>query len=279
LENKLSNIIPIADIKYATTDEAVGPLTTVIGIKCSDGVILASDSQFTANKMKILDGSKIFQINKFTALGAAGRISQMKELVDELKAKLGKNILTDLEVRKRIENVLLTLHLRYNKPRSEKIGYTVTPFRPSSILGVKLKSGIFKLYRLIFSNDYDTAVDPIEVYDAVGSGDLLAALVLKQQSRPINSVGKTLADTPLKFNEFIGSYVINEIKDFDTFTGGSTKVAVIDNEGFREIPDDEVSKKYSLMVDQLSNFFSSVLDKNNPTIKKIFKDIFPKDRK
>lgn len=59
-------------------------MTTVIGIKSKDGIILASDSQYTVDKMKILDGSKIIQINNFVALGAAGYVSQMNILADVL---------------------------------------------------------------------------------------------------------------------------------------------------------------------------------------------------
>ena len=85
-------------------------MTNVIGIKCNDEIILASDSQLTAGKMKTLDGSKIFKINNFVALGAAGIESQMNMLADALKQKLDNNILSDLELRTKIEDVILELH-------------------------------------------------------------------------------------------------------------------------------------------------------------------------
>jgi len=59
-----------------------------MGIKCNDEIILASDSQLTAEKMKTLGGSKIFKINNFVALGAAGIVSQMNMLADALKTKV-----------------------------------------------------------------------------------------------------------------------------------------------------------------------------------------------
>src|SRR5688572_16612328 len=86
------------DIKYIIEDTVeLEPLTTVIGIKCNDGIILASDSQFTADKMKFFGGSKLFKINNFVALGAAGNVSQMTMLADALKQKLGENIFSELE--------------------------------------------------------------------------------------------------------------------------------------------------------------------------------------
>ncbi len=46
----------------------IEPLTNVIEIKCNDEIILASDSQLTANQMKTLSGSKLFKINNFVAI-------------------------------------------------------------------------------------------------------------------------------------------------------------------------------------------------------------------
>jgi 20S proteasome alpha/beta subunit len=54
-------------------------MTTVIGIKCSDGIVLASDSQFTADKTRSLGGSRIFKVNDSIALGAAGYLDQKEE--------------------------------------------------------------------------------------------------------------------------------------------------------------------------------------------------------
>jgi 20S proteasome alpha/beta subunit len=117
------NTSVLDDIKYSTIDidEAEEPLTTVIGIKSSDGIVLASDSQFTAMYRKDLKGSKIFPINKFIALGAAVIVSQMKDLVAELKQNLGNNIYSDLDMRRKIEDTLLSLHKRYNLHWSESL--------------------------------------------------------------------------------------------------------------------------------------------------------------
>ena len=88
-------------------------MTIVIGIRCIDGVILASDSQFTANYRKELRGSKIFAVNKLITLGAAGSVSQMKILLQELKQKLGNTLFSDLHLKRNIEEVLLSLHKKY----------------------------------------------------------------------------------------------------------------------------------------------------------------------
>ena len=215
-------------------------MTTVIGIRCNEGIILASDSQFTSDRIKILGGSKVFKINNFIALGAAGSVSQMSMLADSLKQKLGENIYSDLELRTNIEDVLLELHKNYNLRWSKALEKETFVFNPSAILGGKLNDGSFKLYRIFFTPN--PWLEPIEVYESIGSGQLFASLVLRQQSRAPNSQGKTLADVDLNYNIWVACYVINEIKGFDTYSGGSTKIAVIHNEGLSFIPDKKIKE-------------------------------------
>ena len=71
---RMSNAISTDDVKYSTSDEDIAPLTTVIGIKSVDGIVLASDSQYSTGFTKDLCGSKIFKINRFTALGSSGQV-------------------------------------------------------------------------------------------------------------------------------------------------------------------------------------------------------------
>ena len=159
----------------------IEPLTTVVGIKSKDGITLASDSQYTVDRMKILDGSKIIQINNFVALGAAGYVSQMNILADALKQKLGQNTFSDLELRTKIEDALLELHKNYNLIWSKALEQETYVFKPSSIIAAKLKDGSFNLYKIVFYPE--PWLEPIEVYESVGSGQYFASLVLKQQNR------------------------------------------------------------------------------------------------
>jgi 20S proteasome alpha/beta subunit len=265
------------DIKYIIEDTAeIEPLTTVIGIKSKDGIILASDSQFTAERMKFLGGSKIFKINDFVALGAAGSISQMAMLADALKQKLGETIFSDLELRTKIEDVLLELHKNYNLRWSKALEKTTYVFNPSSIVGAKLNDGSFKLYRIFFNPE--PWLEPVEIYESVGSGQLFASLVLRQQSRAPNSLGQTLADIELNYNIMVACIVINEIKGFDTYSGGSTKVAVIYKDGIIFIPDKKVKEIYNEAVNDISSSLSQALtsDTNKITKEKV-EHLFPKD--
>ena len=90
-----------------------------------------------------------------------------------------------------------------------------------------------------------------------------------------NYDNKTLSDLPIGYNVWIASYTINEIKEFDTYSGGSTKVVVINKDGFNPIPDDKVLQYYNQGVDSISEAFSKAL--NDTEAKGLFKGIFPKD--
>jgi hypothetical protein len=67
-------------------------LKTVIGIKCTDGIVIASDSQATSKsqRTKTLGVSKIFQINDSSLLAGAADGGHIKILVEELKDQLSR---------------------------------------------------------------------------------------------------------------------------------------------------------------------------------------------
>lgn len=92
----------------------------------------------------------------------------------------------------------------------------------------------------------------IDNYDAIGSGYLFANLVLRQQSRVPKSKGKILSQLELIYNIWIAIYTINEVKQIEPYTGGNTKVAFLDKDGLKEIPDDVVSKFYRETIDKTS---------------------------
>jgi 20S proteasome alpha/beta subunit len=229
-------------LKYIETSQNHNnkPMTTVVAIKSSEGIILASDSQGTYNTMKDLEISKIFHINDSIGVGAAGDIGHIRVLIDELKQQLEtRKFKTELELRHTIDDILCRLFRKYNVERSERLGFSETflLFSPSAILGAKLDDGTFVIYKLRFP----PWVFPVEEYEAIGSGELYAKLLLRQQMRviPYGSSGT------LDYNAWIGMLTINEIKTFDTKTGGNTQVAKIDKDGFRPLSRDEAKSLYN----------------------------------
>jgi hypothetical protein len=57
----------------------------------------------------------------------------------------------------------------------------------------------------------------------------------------------------LNYNIVVTCIVINEIKAFDTYSGGSTKVVVIHNDGIVFIPDKQIIEIYNQALDDISS--------------------------
>lgn len=232
-------------------------VTTVVGIKSANGIVLASDSQGTSDNdgMKALDISKIFRLNKFMGVGASGDVGHMKVLVEELEERLEQSkFKTELDLRQTLDNILCELFREYNVERSKRLGYseTVLLFTPAAILGAKLEDDTFVLYRLRLP----PWVDAIEASESIGSGELYAKLLIRQQSR---SVPAGLSQIDLDYNIWISMLTINEIKTFDSKTGGSTQVAIIDKNGFRQLKRDEIVTLYDKFRQTIASGFSEKL--------------------
>ena len=78
-------------------------------------------------------------VNNSVAVGAAGYVDQMKTLVEELKGRLGNDILEGPELKTKIEDVLLDLHKRYNITWSNRLGEDTEVFTLNCLLGAEIK--------------------------------------------------------------------------------------------------------------------------------------------
>jgi len=194
-------------------------------------------------------------------------------LVEELQQRLGQDDYeTEIDLRKKITDELLYIHKKYDIDRAAKLGLApMNFFKPEALLAGKTRDGTFCLYLIT----HDGWVYPIDNYHMIGSGYLLANLVINQQNRIPKSFGKRLADLELRYNVWIASYVINEVKAFDPYTGGNTKVVFIDTKGYNEIPDEKVTQYYNYTVQQIGSSFASLLE-NDKEIVNLFKSWYPR---
>jgi 20S proteasome alpha/beta subunit len=122
-------------------------LTTVIGIKCKDGVVIGTDSQFTETTYgtKSLTENKIHRINEFMILGGSGDVYQTNVLVESLQENLSNKQYSDIELREIImEKVLRPLYKEYNPDPTQRIS-----FYPLSLLAARTEVGC-RLYVIIF---------------------------------------------------------------------------------------------------------------------------------
>jgi 20S proteasome alpha/beta subunit len=272
------------DIEQADNDYPE-PLTTVIGIKCSDGIVIGTDSQATARtgKTKDLRAEKILEINKFSALAGSGDSNHIHKLESALRLRISGKSFNDYDLVGVLESVLNNLYKRYNVQKSREMGFRETKeiFHPSSIFGTRLKDGTFGLYAL---RD-DTWVSSISNYIALGSGSDLARLVLDMNSRIAGSQNIMLADLPVEMNSFIDRFAsrhvsfiacvtINEIKNFDSQSGGDTRIALITKDGLKKLTNEVITGAYEWYIEQISTYFSKAL--RNKSVKNMLASFYPR---
>src|ERR1700730_1867055 len=139
----------IEDIDPNITDETE-PLTTIVAIKCPDGIVMASDSQATvrAEKAKTLGVTKIFNINNFIGVGGSGDADNIILFVEHLTKEFPQMSSTENEFRDKIQNVFWHLHKKYNLDSREFLGINAPPFNPTLLVGAKNGDNSFGLYLL-----------------------------------------------------------------------------------------------------------------------------------
>ncbi len=240
-------------------------MTTIIAIKSTDGIVMASDSQATTPTTKNLEVSKIYRINDSIGMSASGKEFQIKILLDKLKQDLeNKEFDSESNLRKQLDNILIELYKTYNVERSIKLGYKETKlhFNPQALIAAKLKNNEFCLYYIYFNEttSWITLID--SDYMAIGSGSTLANFVLMQQSRPYISSNQKLSDMNLLHNIGVATIVINEVKAVDRNTGGKTKIVLI-RDKYVEISEHEQQQFYEWMKSNLSNSLK-ILFENTP---------------
>lgn len=150
----------------------------------------------------------------------------------------------ELQLREKIDDKLCELFSKYRVKRAEKLGIESTKhlFYVSAIICTRIEDGTFYLHRL--ETNPLPNVDLIEDYDydAIGTGELYAKLLMRQHNR---SHPSGLSAITINNNKFSAVLTINEIKTFDTYSGGSTQLGLLDKDDFRIWSNKEVRDYYN----------------------------------
>jgi 20S proteasome alpha/beta subunit len=227
------------------TVEQISKLTTALGIKCDQAIVLASDSQSTAKtgNSKNLDATKIIRINKFIGMTGSGDSYHLRLIADEAKERFGEKKFSQKELEKSLNTMMKDLHKQHNALRSEELGYKEVRriFYPQCLVGAAHSDNMLGLYLI---RD-DAWVEPVDDYKIIGSGSYLGSFMMAQQIRFFESNNMKLSSAEFNYAIFIACYIINEIKNFDTKTGGSVNIAVIYQGEFHEVPEKQVSEFYA----------------------------------
>jgi proteasome beta subunit len=192
--------------------------TTTVGIKCTDGVVLATDRRvtagfFIANKR----GRKILQIDDRIYATIAGVVADAQMLIDAIRAQVKylkvatKQPLTVRAVASLISNLLFS---------SRYFPYIVQVI----VAGVDDEGP--RMFNVDF---FGTMTD--ERYIATGSGSPLALAVLETRYR---------SDLKVKEAISIAVEAIKAAMKWDPGSGEGFDVAVISRKGVEEIPQEKL---------------------------------------
>jgi 20S proteasome alpha/beta subunit len=200
-------------------------MTIVVGFRCSNGVVIATDSQYSLDISKTR-GQKIFPIptNGYYALtiGGAGGSDQIKWAVSEIQHSLAKEIgarhTSSTEIREIVESVLIRSYRDHVNPAPEEEGNFLEYGLLIGIWTAKERSLLFRSSR--------TTLAQVENpnYTTIGQGSCLSAYILHALFERTWLLTVDEASS-------VGAYIVQMAKEFVDFCGGSTFVRVLDENG------------------------------------------------
>jgi 20S proteasome alpha/beta subunit len=209
------------------------PLTIILGLKCKDGVIIASDSQQEFGRgvaVKRLNAAKIYRIGERFAMAGAGTTAHIEKAIDSIRIALeeekkqkGQIDLCEDECVSAIEKAITATYKVYNVQRSVFLEDSRERnfFQAILICGC-LENVNGKNDTCLFIIHSEGIVEKIEDYATAGSGAAYAELLLK------NYYSK---DMSLKEAIPIAIHTIDEVKEIDPNCGGLTRMTLVKIDG------------------------------------------------
>jgi 20S proteasome alpha/beta subunit len=205
-------------------------MTIIVGLKCSDGVVVASDSQQEFGRgvaVKRLNTGKIYFINKRFAIAGAGMSAHIEKAVDAIhtgilegkKHKAGTDLSED-ECVSVMERSITSVYKEYNMSRAKFLGEPKERgfFKPILIVGCIEAANAGAGNPCLFIVHSEGIVEKISDYATAGSGAAYAELLLKNYYSPEMKVGDAVA---------LADYTIEEVKSIDPSCGGDTRIALV----------------------------------------------------
>jgi proteasome beta subunit len=217
--------------------------TTVVAIRCVDGVVMAGDRRATSGHLishRAME--KVFPADRYSGVAMAGAAGPAMEMV--------KLFQLQLEHYEKVEGGVLSLEGKANQ-----LGQMVRGHLPAAMQGlavVPLFAGYDVRREVGRLFEYDVTGGRFEESDfaATGSGSLHAGTVIKLGYHDALTVDEAVE---LAINALF------QAADEDSATGGPDVirgifplVATITTEGFTRLPDDEVSERFRALLDRMA---------------------------
>ena len=195
-------------------------MTTTIGIKVNDGIILGADTRATmGNFIASKDAKKVYQISDSIAMTLAGSVGDAQRLIRwmEVESKLYEMRRGEPMTVKGMTNLLSTV----------LSGSRMYPFSVQLLIGGFDKNGA-SLYSI------DAIGGAIEENTIVstGSGSVTAYGVLEDRYEPIDT------DDGIE----LAVRALHTAMQRDSASGNGIRIVVIDVDGYREISDETIAR-------------------------------------
>ena len=216
--------------------------TTVVALRFADGVIMAGDRRATmGNIIAHRSMEKVFAADRFSAVAIAGSAGMAVEMVRLFQVQL--------EHYEKVEGTALSLEgkanqlaqmVRQNLPLAMQ-GLVVVPL----FAGYDTTRAVGRIYSYDATGGHYEETD----FQATGSGGRDARSTIKLGYRDALSRDEAV-DLAIK--------ALYEAADEDSATGGPDLVrgiypliAVVDVEGYRLVPEEEVAERFAALVDRI----------------------------
>lgn len=203
--------------------------TSLVGINCKDGVVLAADRKMTLGGHIVANKNfpKIYQVNNYLLVSIAGQVSDAQMALKMIAAQLR---LKELRSKRRAtvkEAASFIASLYFQTIRQP----SMIPSIVGSIVGGVNEDGGAELYSI----SPDGAIKGIENYDADGSGMLFIWGLLERQYKRDLSVeeGVELAVEALKSSS-----------ERDVASGSGIDVYTLTKEGIKQVIEQEITSEY-----------------------------------
>lgn len=201
--------------------------TTILGIVCKDGIVMASDRQVTQGHTKGNKFTKIVPVNEYSLMAYAGQAADAQRLSKLLSAEL-KLIELRSKTRPPIKKAAnLLSSISYSSIRQP----SMIPSIVASLIGGINEDGAFGLY----SVSPDGTIIQVDQFESEGSGSTFVVGYLERQYKKNINVeqGVELATESLKSST-----------QRDLYSGLGIHIFVITKDGIKKVVDQDIIPEY-----------------------------------
>lgn len=204
--------------------------TTILGIVCKDGVVMAGDKQSTMGERIVASKNtqKVVPINDYSMMAYAGNASDAQRLVKLIAAELK---LKELRAKKRPsvkQSANLTATITYSQIRQP----SMIPNIVGSLIGGFNEDGSFELYTI----DIAGSIAKVDDYDAnLGSGMTFVLGLLERQYKK---------DMTVEEGVELAKEAIKSSTQRDVGSGYGIDVFTITKKGIKKVVEQEIVAEY-----------------------------------